>query len=356
MSPTGFLVLESGKIFSGLWGGGTERAGEVVFNTGHSGYEEMATDPSYFRQILVLTAPMQGNYGANPKVWESRQFWIDGFVCLEMQNTHRDDSWLRALDHHRIPVLSQVDTRQLVLTLREGGTPWGALVQTSSAEAALHKAKAMIEKAKKGHLDWVYEVTRKGIEDRPGARPGGPRVAVLDLGCKENSLRELVKRCREVRVFPSRTPAAEIRAWKPDGILLTNGPGDPQHVEVAIETVRDLLGWRFIFGICMGHQILALALGAKTYRLKFGHRGGNHPIKDQILEKIYMTSQNHGYAVERDSLPSGVRVTHTNLNDGTVSGIADDQRRCMGVQFHPESHPGPNDAAPLFDYFVSQIA
>lgn len=355
MTPKGFLVLESGKIFSGHWEGGTDRAGEVVFNTSHSGYEEIASDPSYYHQIMVMTAPMQGNYGAHREVWESRKFWIEGFVCLEMQRSQANHSWVKSLVDVGIPVLSEVDTRSLVLELRSHGTPWGAVVHARAEAEAKSKAAELIAEIKGGHLDWVFAATRKAVEDIAGGNPRGPRVAVLDFGCKENSLRELKRRCREVRVFPSRTSAAEIRAWKPDGIFLSNGPGDPQHVEKATETVRDLLGYRYIFGICMGHQILAQALGAKTYKLKFGHRGSNHPVKDELLNRVYVTSQNHGYAVERESLPTGVKVTHTNLNDGTVSGILDSDRRCMGVQFHPESHPGPHDAAPLFDFFVSQI-
>lgn len=351
----GFLVLESGKIFSGHWEGGTDRAGEVVFNTSHSGYEEIASDPSYYRQIMVMTAPMMGNYGANREVWESRKFWIEGFICLEIQNSKANHSWVKALVDEGIPVLSGIDTRSLVLELRNHGTPWGAVVKAQDESEAKLKAKELIAKAKNGQPDWVYDVSRTGIEDITGENPGGPRVAVLDFGCKENSLRELKRRCREIRIFPSRTPASEIKAWKPDGVFLSNGPGDPQHVKMATETVRELLGYRYVFGICMGHQILAQALGAKTYKLKFGHRGSNHPVKDELLNCVYVTSQNHGYAVERESLPSGVKVTHTNLNDGTVSGILDPDRRCMGVQFHPESHPGPHDAAPLFDFFVSQI-
>ena len=354
MSQIGYLVLESGEIFKGFWRGGSDRAGEVVFNTSHSGYEEIATDPSYFRQIMVMTAPMQGNYGASQKFWESRKIWLEGFICLEMQSSSRDSSWLKTLTSCGVPVLTDLDTRALVLRLREKGTPWGALVTANNESEAKTKAVTLIEKSKKIDPDWVYQVSRTSVEDLPGLNPKGPKVAVLDYGCKENTLRELIKRCREVRVFPSRARPEEIKAWQPDGIMLSNGPGDPQDVQQAVETVQALLGWRFIFGICMGHQILALALGAKTYKLKFGHRGSNHPIRDEVLNRIYMTSQNHGYAVDRQSLPNGVQVTHTNLNDNTVSGITATDKRCLGVQFHPESHPGPHDAVGLFDYFISQ--
>lgn len=353
---SGFLVLETGEIFSGRLFGGRERAGEVVFNTGHSGYEEMATDPSYFKQILVLTAPMQGNYGAHSEVWESRKIWIEGFVCLEAQNSSRDRSWREALDKAGVPLLTDIDTRKLVLRLRTQGTPWGALVRAKSSEEAMAKAKDLIRQSKSEDTDWVYRVSRSSAEFFPGQNPKGPRIAILDFGCKENTVRELKKRAREVAIFPSRTSAEEIRAWKPDGIMLSNGPGDPADVIQATDTVKSLLGWRFIFGICMGHQILSLALGAKTYRLKFGHRGGNHPVKDDLLGRVYVTSQNHGYAVDPKTMPSGIAVTHRNLNDGTVSGIMAKDQKCLGVQFHPESRPGPHDAEVLFDYFISQIA
>lgn len=352
----GFLVLESGELFSGLWQGEerAERAGEVVFNTGHSGYEEMATDPSYFGQILVLTAPQQGNYGADDKCWESRRLWLEGFVCVEMQNSWREKSWNQRLQNSGVPVLSDVDTRRLVLRLRDSGTPWGALVCADSAESALERARALIREKQKMDRDWVFATTRQQAETLKGENPKGPRIAALDLGCKENSLRELRRRCSQVRVFPSRTSAEEIRQYNPDGLFLSNGPGDPADVRGAPETVRALLGWKPIFGICMGHQILGRALGGETYKLKFGHRGSNHPIKDSLLNKIYMTSQNHGYAVKQESLPKTVRVTHVNLNDNTVAGIHDPTLKAMSVQFHPESHPGPHEAAELFDFFIGQ--
>lgn len=352
----GFLVLESGETYSGLWCGkeGMDRAGEVVFNTSHSGYEEMATDPSYFGQILVLTAPQQGNYGENDEWWESSKIWIEGFVCVEMQKSARESSWQKKLNQYGVPILFDVDTRRLVLQLRDRGTQWGALVMADDPTTALEKARALIATKKKTERDWAHLVSRAKEETRPGKNPRGPKIAVLDFGCKENTIRELVARASEVRIFPSRTTAAEIRSYNPDGIMLSNGPGDPMDVEVATETVKDLLGWRFIFGICMGHQILGRAMGGKTYKLKFGHRGSNHPIKDSLLNRIYMTSQNHGYAVDQNSLPATVQVTHVNLNDQTVAGIYDPSKKALSVQFHPESHPGPHDAAGLFDFFVRQ--
>ncbi|NJL24110.1 MAG: glutamine-hydrolyzing carbamoyl-phosphate synthase small subunit [Calothrix sp. SM1_5_4] len=349
-------MLESGEVFSGLWQGAErlERAGEVVFNTSHSGYEEMATDPSYFAQILVLTAPQQGNYGQDDACWESEKIWIEGFVCLELQDTWREKSWKQKLIENGVPILTDVDTRQLTLKLRDSGTTWGALVQAGSAEEAVGRAKALIAEKRTIDKDWVYHVSRKDEFTLKGDNPRGPRIAAIDLGCKANSLRELKARSSEIRVFPSRTTADRIRAYNPDGIFLSNGPGDPADVKQAPETVRELLGWRFMFGICMGHQVLGRALGGQTYKLKFGHRGSNHPIKDKLLNKIYMTSQNHGYAVKQETLPESVQVTHVNLNDHTVAGIYDPSRKVMSVQFHPESHPGPHEASELFDFFIRQ--
>ncbi|MGZ3692486.1 MAG: glutamine-hydrolyzing carbamoyl-phosphate synthase small subunit [Pseudobdellovibrio sp.] len=354
-----FLVLESGEWFEGLHldlqTPFPEKAGEVVFNTSHSGYEEIATDPSYFSQIVVMTAPMQGNYGADDTVWESSRLWIQGFVCVQMQNTKRENSWLRRLIENKVPVLTEVDTRKLVIQLRSSGTPWGALVQSATPEQAIEKAQTLIKKQKVLDADWVYLCSRQQAEDIKGKKPKGPRVAVLDFGSKQNILRELVERCSSIRVFPSRTEAKVIADWKPDSLMLTNGPGDPAEVKVAPQTVQHFLGKIPVFGICMGHQVLSLALGAKTYKLKFGHRGANHPIRDELLNQIYMSSQNHGYAVDDKTLPADVVVTHRNLNDQTVAGFFSKKLNCLGIQYHPESHPGPHEATRLFDFFVTNM-
>ena len=352
---SGFLVLETGEIYQGQWGGGEARAGEVVFNTSHSGYEEIATDPSYFSQIVVMTSPMQGNYGADKNVWESSKLWIEGFVCLELQDTQRESNWKKRLSDFSIPSLSHVDTRQIVLRLRTGGTPMGALVHASNEIEAKSLANQLILAKKKLEKDWVALASRKIAEKRQGQRANGPKIAVLDFGSKENILREIQSRCSEMVIYPSRTSVQEIVKFRPDGLMLTNGPGDPADVEVAPHTIRELMGKIPIFGICMGHQVLALSIGAKTYKMKFGHRGSNHPIKDSLLNRVYMTSQNHGYAVEKESLPSDVQITHVNLNDQTVAGFYSKQKNILGIQYHPESHPGPHEAVGLFDFFIEKM-
>lgn len=350
-----WLVLETGETFRGTRHAGEDRAGEVVFNTSHSGYEEIATDPSYYGQIVCMTAPMMGNYGVDAGVWESSRLWIEGFVCLQVQETERDRAWIARLGENGIPLISEVDTRRLTLRLRSGGTSWGAIVSADSESDAVAKAKPLIAAKKTADKDWVNAVSRKAVEDRRGGNMVGPRVAVIDFGSKENILRELQSRCSELRVYPSRASADEVLAWNPDGVMLTNGPGDPADVRVATETVRALIGRKPIFGICMGHQILGLALGGKTYKLKFGHRGSNHPIRDDVLNRIYMSSQNHGYAVDPSTLPPDVKVTHVNLNDDSVAGMYSESRKCLGIQYHPEACPGPHDAQNLFSFFTEKM-
>ena len=343
----GFVVLESGETFQGNWLGGRARAGEIVFNTSHNGYEEIATDPSYFGQIMLMSAPQQGNYGVDNDFWESRQLWIQGFVCLEMKK----GGWQDRLNEFDIPSIDGLDTRNLVLSLRDRGTQVGALVDADNEAEAIEKSKTLIADFKSQDKDWAHQVSYPEYRVQEGSGDS-LTVAVVDFGCKENILRELKKRCKEVHIFPSRSSAQDILAVKPDGILLSNGPGNPEDVQGAADTVRELVGQKPIFGICMGHQILARALGGETYKLKFGHRGANHPVKNILTGEICVTSQNHGYAIANGSLPREVKVTHVNLNDQTVSGLEFRDKKCFSVQFHPESHPGPRDAEVLFDQFI----
>ncbi len=353
--PKGCLILETGEKFYGCWRGGAPKAGEVVFNTSHSGYEEMATDPSYFSQILITTAPQQGNYGVDSQVWESEKIHIAGFIALEMQQSARDRTWLERLTSAGVPVLTDLDTRALVIQLRSRGTVWGALVPAEDDAHSEREALKLIEAGKNQPRDWTALVSVPSFREVKGQAPSGPRLALLDFGCKKNILREILQRASTVGIFPASATASDIKAWIPEGIVISNGPGDPADVTTGIQTVRDLIGWRHMFGICMGHQLMALALGGETFKMKFGHRGSNHPIRDELLNQVYMTSQNHGYAVKNQSLPQDVKVTHTNLNDNTVAGIYSPGRKLMAVQFHPESHPGPHDAQSLFDFFVRQL-
>lgn len=352
MKP-GCLVLETGEIFKGFLFSGTAQAGEVVFNTSHTGYEEIATDPSYYNQILVMTAPLQGNYGVHSPVQQSDNFWIKGFVCLEIQKSLRDREWLEKLNSHKIPILSFVDTRRLVIRLRQKGVVWAAVVPLS--KESLKQAIALIKKEKAKPKDWTQAVCIKTAKEFKGQKKQGPKLALIDFGFKKNILNELLKRASKVLLLPATHSIHKIKTWDPEGIVLSNGPGDPKNVAEGTKLVQKLLNWKALFGICMGHQVLAQALGAKTYKLKFGHRGSNHPIKDSLLNKIYISAQNHGYAVSENSLPKDVKVSHVNLNDNTVAGIYSENQNCLGVQFHPENHPGPREACTLFDFFINNL-
>ena len=351
----GYLVLESGEAFYGKLLYAHERAGEVVFNTAHHGYQEIASDPSYFSQIVVMTAPHQGNYGDSLDFMESDRFWIEGLVCLQMQNSLRDKRWAEKLGLQSIPILEQVDTRKLTLFLRDRGSLYGAIVKEEDLQKALEKAQTLIQKAREKEKDWPFLISQAQAYDVKGDKPQGSRIAVLDFGCKKNILRELKKRSSLIRVFPPRTSAKEIIDFKPNGILLSNGPGDPAFVQKSVETTQQFLGKFPLFGICMGCQILALALGGRTRKLKFGHRGANHPVKDLIENKIYITSQNHGYVVAEGSLPEDVHITHINLNDQTIQGFQSKEKNILAVQFHPENCPGPQDAEFLFNRFISSF-
>lgn len=370
------LALEDGTWFQGISAGAQGHTeGEVVFNTSMTGYQEVLTDPSYAGQIVTMTAPQIGNYGVTETDRESAKPQVAGFVMRDVSpvsSNWRAETTLRDyLVRHGIVAIGDIDTRALTRRLRSAGVMRG-IIATGTVDPA-----ALVEKARQiPHMegsDLVKDVTCQAAYDfetsladavteasfgvPPMRRAKRPlRVAAYDFGIKLNILRRLAAHGCQVRVFPASTPAAEVLAWKPDGIFLSNGPGDPAAVTYAIETIKEI-GKTDVptFGICLGHQLMGLALGAKTYKLKFGHRGGNHPVKQLDSGAIEITSQNHGFAVDPDSLPSDVRVTHLNLYDGTVEGLRHTGKPMFSVQYHPEASPGPHDADYLFDEFLDEM-
>ncbi len=354
----GYLVLEDGSVFAGEgFGAVTEMAGEVVFNTGMTGYQEVLTDPSYCGQIVTMTYPLIGNYGINPEDFESRKPWVRGFIVKELCES--PSHWQAAkslsayLAENEIPGLAGIDTRALTRHLRSAGTKRGVIVTTlSDVEPSAEQIEAWITKAQSFAMnDHVMQVTTPQPYRVFGS---GHRVVVVDYGLKENILRSLSERDCDLTVVPANWTAEQIMELNPAGIMLTNGPGNPADAPFAVEAVQELMAAGMpIFGICLGHQITSLALGAKTYKLKYGHRGANHPVKDFTNGRVYITSQNHGYAVDDATLPSDVVVTHRNLNDGTVEGMAHMTRPLFTVQYHPEAAPGPQESAYLFDKFVA---
>ncbi len=349
------LVLEDGTIVEGV-GIGAEKEvyGEVVFNTSMSGYQEALTDPSYKGQILMFTYPMIGNYGINRSDFESDGIKAEGLVVREAcpAPSHRAagktiDSFLK---EHDTPGIAEVDTRALTIKIRKYGTMKGALKtsrESIDAEALLERAKSQPDISE---LDLVADVTTKEIKHYEGP---GEKVVLLDCGMKLSILRSLLKRDLDVTVVPAATKAEDILALEPRGIVVSNGPGDPLKADYAIKTVRKLVEEKPVFGICLGHQILALACGGKTFKLKFGHRGANQPVKDLEMGRVYITSQNHGFAVDAESLRgTGFRLSHINLNDNTAEGLRHEELPVFSVQYHPEASPGPRDSDYLFDEFV----
>lgn len=357
----GYLVLEDGTLFAGEgFGAATAVVGEVVFNTGMTGYQEVITDPSYCGQIVTMTYPLIGNYGINAADVESRRPWIGGFIvkelCGEPSHWQAARSLSEYLAENGVPGLAGIDTRALTRHLRKAGTVRGVIVTTlEEAEPAPAQLAAWIEQAQAFAMhDQVKRVTTPEPYQIPGA---GYRVAVVDFGLKANILRELSSRGCDLTVLPATASAEEILALQPDGVMLTNGPGDPTDVPEAIAAVQSLVEAGLpIFGICLGHQVTALALGAKSYKLAYGHRGSNHPVKDLTTGRVVITSQNHGYAIDEATLPADLLVTHRNLNDGTVEGLAHRQKPVITVQYHPEASPGPRENRYLFDRFFALIA
>lgn len=366
------LALADGKVFEGKSFGATgEITGEVVFNTSMTGYQEILTDPSYCGEIVTMTYPQIGNYGINPEDVESRQPFLSAFVVKEactFPSNFRSEMTLDAyLKENNIIGIEGIDTRALVRHIRTVGAQVG-IVSTVDTDP-----QSLIAKAKKAPglvgRDLVKEVTceeayqwsqgvwtlGKGYAERGGeALPY--KVVAYDFGIKRNILRNLVSSGCDVTVVPAETPAEEVLKMNPDGVFLSNGPGDPEPIAYAQENIRKLLGKVPIFGICLGHQLLSIALGGKTYKLKFGHRGGNQPVLDHQRQQVEITSQNHGFAVDEESLNDQARVTHINLNDNTVEGIQHTEYPAFSVQYHPEASPGPHDAQYLFDRFIEMMA
>jgi len=361
------LALADGRVFRGrAFGGRGEHVGEVVFNTSMTGYQEILSDPSYRGQIVVMTSPQIGNVGTNAADAESGAPQVEGFVVRELSaapsNWRSTQALHEYLSEHDLPGIQEVDTRAITRHLRARGVLAGVISsRNADAEALVRTAR---EAPGLESLDLVRRVTCPAtyVWDDPraplwaapfDAKPKGPRVRCVayDFGAKRNIFRLLHESGFDVTVVPATLSAKDALALRPGAVFLSNGPGDPATATYAIEAVRGLVGKVPMFGICLGHQIAALAIGAKTTKLKFGHRGANHPVRDLRTGRVAVTSQNHGYAVETETLPRGAEMTHVNLNDGTCEGFSDDSRQLLAVQYHPESSPGPHDALGLFGEF-----
>lgn len=375
-TSTAFLALEDGTVFEGeSFGAPGARTGEVVFNTGMTGYQEILTDPSYRGQIVVMTYPHIGNYGVNPEDMESVAPHAAGFVVREASavtsNFRAREDLADFMARHGIAGISGVDTRALTRRLRTRGVVRGILAAGPADPADLVKRAQAAPRLEE--QDLVKQVTcakvsawKTGspspffhpVADAKGREPGRRfKVAALDYGMKHNILRCLEDSGCDVTVFPATTDAADVLAAKPDGVFLSNGPGDPAQPDYAHRCVKGLVGKLPVFGICLGHQILALAFGAKTYKLKFGHRGANHPVKDLGTQKVEITTQNHGYAVDAGGLAAaGLEATHVNLNDGTIEGMRHRSLPVFSVQYHPEASAGPHDSMYLFLRFREMMS
>jgi carbamoyl-phosphate synthase small subunit len=362
------LVLADGTVFRGTaLGASGERIGEVVFNTAITGYQEILTDPSYRGQIVTMTYPHIGNTGVNFEDNESVQPYLAGFIvreyCPHPSNWRKDDPLNDFLVKHGIIGIHEIDTRKLTRNLRETGAKKGIISTVDHDEISLLKKVRDFPDIE--GLDLVKEVTCSEPYDwevgtwqwnAPSAEPKNQfRVAAFDFGIKQNILRLLVDVGAKVRVFPASADAKDILAFEPDGIFLSNGPGDPEAVPYAADTIRSLIGKKPIFGICLGHQILGLAVGGRTFKLTFGHHGANHPVRRVETGRVEITSQNHNFAVDPESVTSECEITHINLNDGTVEGMVHKKYPLFSIQYHPEASPGPHDSRYLFERFKRLI-
>ena len=351
------LALEDGTIFEGKSLGASGRAyGEVVFNTGMTGYQEILTDPSYAGQMVTLTYPLIGNYGMNEDDFESRKVQVEGFIVREAENTPSNFRSGKTLDaflkEKGIVGIEQIDTRALTRILRVRGVMMGAISTDEGSEDVLARIKSSPSYA---GVDFVRKVTTEKAYDWPFDGTPKYHVALLDCGVKYNIMRSLAKLGCRTTVFPCTTKAEEILARNPDGIMLSPGPGDPALLGYVVKTVKMIARKKPTMGVCLGNQLLGCAFGSRTYKLKFGHRGSNHPVRDENTGKVYITSQNHGYAVDPKELKDGMEVAHINLNDGTVEGLRHRELPIFSIQYHPEASPGPTDSAYFFEQFVNMI-
>lgn len=371
MTKQGVLALEDGRIFTGT-GFGAEgvQTGEIVFNTSMTGYQEILTDPSYHKQIITMTVPHVGNTGINLEDVESSKVWVSGFVVRSLSpivsNWRNRGDLSSYLADQGIIGLSDIATRALVRHIREKGVMRAAIAHGEAADdpqALVEIARNSLDMSGANLVDdvttsepynWTEQSDPQWYADHK-IDPNGPLVVAYDYGIKRNILRMMTDRGLRVSIVPAQTPVDEILAMNPSGIFLSNGPGDPDAVDYAIDNVKNLLGKVPVFGICLGHQILALALGGKTEKMRFGHRGGNQPVKNLLTGAVEISSHNHGFAVSGDSDLSGGEVTHINLNDNTISGLRHKDYQAFSVQYHPEASPGPHDSLYLFDEFVDAV-
>ena len=351
----GKLILEDGSVFHGDLLNNIKATGEVVFNTGMVGYQESLTDPSYCRQILTLTYPLVGNYGIADIFMQSRKSFVGGFVigelCEHGSNWHYETSLADFLTKQGVPCLYNVDTRAVTMQIRSAGTMKGIIVPEDAAKTEIDELFAVPIKK-----DVVMEVTTPKTYTIESDKENAPFVVAMDFGIKRNILKSMHEKGVRITVVPAQTKAEDVLALNPDGIFLSNGPGDPADVPEIVAEVKKLIGKKPIFGICLGHQLIARALGAKTYKLKFGHRGTNQPVKDLRTGRVTISSQNHGFAVDEASLRGlPLEVTHINVNDNTVEGIRHTSLPLFSVQYHPEAAPGPDDNMYLFDEFWAML-